>query len=211
MEEHLGSCSDCQRDLNSLQKILYSLESLRGEVASRQLWPGVQTKLNRPSQWLAAWHLVPRPVLALAAVLLAVVIGLWFQDFPGNQGLPWTDQDKGLAPEQPFQEWFFSMPSVSVDSQPVDSQKEIDPLLASVVERTRRMNRLYALRVEGYRRPQEPPRLSELRARKAMEALVTSGVPKERIFWVDKGLAPPQENEDSFKGEVRLVLEPVDR
>ncbi|MBI4208334.1 MAG: zf-HC2 domain-containing protein [Deltaproteobacteria bacterium] len=208
IEEHLAGCSGCQKDLKDLRGLLHSLESLRGEAVSRQLWPAIHAKLHPPSRgWSLGWHLIPRPVLALAAVLLAVVIGLWFQDFPGHHDLTSNDKDRVLAPEQPVQEWFLSMPSLLADSQ-----KEIDPLLASVVQRMRMIHHPYTLRVEGYRRPQEAAHLSELRARRAMEALVTSGIPQERIFLVDKGLTPEsEEDEDSSKGDVRLVLEPVNR
>jgi hypothetical protein len=207
MEEHLAGCSGCQKDLKDLRGLLHSLESLRGEAVSRQLWPAIHAKLNRPSQWFVGWHLIPRPVLALAAVLFAVVIGLWFQDFPGHHSLTSNDKDMVLAPGQPVQEWFLSMPSLLTDSR-----EEVDPLLASVIQRMRAMHHPYTLRVEGYRRREEAAHLSELRARRAMEALVTSGIPQERIFLVDKGLTPEsEEDEDSFKGEVRLVLEPVDR
>ena len=74
VEAHLAACDACREDARKLRQLLAHATALPGSVAPpRDLWPGIENRIARPSGWsrLFAWD---NPALLAAAA--AVIVGL---------------------------------------------------------------------------------------------------------------------------------------
>lgn len=94
VDEHLGHCLSCRRELDSLQSLLAAAQGLPSEIRPpRDLWPGVESRLSsartvRP-EFRRLANQEPFPWLRLAAavitlLVLSVPISVWWAGRDGD-------------------------------------------------------------------------------------------------------------------------------
>lgn len=78
VREHLAECADCRGELERLRRTGELLTPIEMLTPPRDLWPGIVARLEPRRIRLPWWRAHSRPVFALAAaaVLLVVLVGL---------------------------------------------------------------------------------------------------------------------------------------
>ncbi len=86
VEAHLAGCQGCREGSRRLRELLAHAAALPRSVAPpRDLWPGIEGRIARPSawSWLFAWG-NPVLVAAAATVVIGLVAVLWVHQTPGT-------------------------------------------------------------------------------------------------------------------------------
>lgn len=88
VEEHLRTCSSCQRELKELQRVVQTLKSREESPAPAHYWSNLLPRIHarieeRQRRWLPSW--IPRLVYPVAAAALLLVVMMRVGTFDGRK------------------------------------------------------------------------------------------------------------------------------